>query len=306
MLSDSTPSNRMLASMFVIVVSTTLWFEFAHGAELWAHRLAVQQDVRYGEDPLQTMDAYIYGRRVGEPVYFEIDATKRPTLVWFHGGGWLSGDKTSDLPLFLPYLQRGWNVVAVNYRIGANTAPQAIDDALCAYRSTLRQLTQIDQDNRDVVVSGSGVGGQLALLVGLLNSGAQGDDDHPCRSAPPRAVVNWYGITDLVMADTFLEDTRAQRNYVRLWAGGVDRVAEVAARYSPMVLVSERAPPIITIHGLQDSVVPVAQALKMHAALNTPNKLIQLSANHGGFSDRQYARAYRNIFNFLKRHPPPS
>src|ERR1700678_3260225 len=57
----------------------------------------------------------------------------RPTLIYFHGGGWLEGSKDSVLLYMLPYLARGMNAVNVEYRTAPESlAPAAVEDARCA------------------------------------------------------------------------------------------------------------------------------------------------------------------------------
>ena len=41
-----------------------------------------------------------------------------PTLIYIHGGGWVGGDKNGAVPQFIPYLEMGWAVVNVEYRLG--------------------------------------------------------------------------------------------------------------------------------------------------------------------------------------------
>src|SRR5260370_1352144 len=54
-------------------------------------------------------------------VYQARDATTpNPTLVYFHGGGWVAGSKEASLLTFLPFLSMGWNVVKVEDRLRAN------------------------------------------------------------------------------------------------------------------------------------------------------------------------------------------
>ena len=36
----------------------------------WGHRIGLQVDVAYGENPAQVFDLYLYGQRTGEPDYF--------------------------------------------------------------------------------------------------------------------------------------------------------------------------------------------------------------------------------------------
>ncbi|HQU86622.1 MAG TPA: alpha/beta hydrolase, partial [Pyrinomonadaceae bacterium] len=50
-----------------------------------------------------------------------------PTLVYIHGGGWIFGSKEGAVYQFLPYLEKGWRVVNVEYRMASNSlAPGAV------------------------------------------------------------------------------------------------------------------------------------------------------------------------------------
>ena len=44
-------------------------------------------------------------------------ASPNPTLIYIHGGGWTNGNKESSALTFLPYLEMGWSVVSVAYRL---------------------------------------------------------------------------------------------------------------------------------------------------------------------------------------------
>lgn len=263
----------------------------------WGHRIGLQVDVAYGENPAQVFDLYLYGQRTGEPDYFAIDNDPRPILVWIHGGGWIAGDKAAEVPQLIPYLERGWNVVNVNYRQGPGTAPQAVDDVMCAYQRVIEIVEASDIPTDQVVISGASAGGHLALLVGMLNS----DGNHPCRTtSPPKAVVNWFGITDIEAVQEFLSETRPEGNYAAAWIGNAAKVNAISSRYSPLFLVTENTPPIITVHGDVDTVVPYEQASALHESLSTTNRLITIEdGNHSGFSDAQYRDAFQAIFQFI-------
>ena len=70
--------------------------------------------------------------------------------------------------------------------------------------------------------------------------------------------------------------------------------------------MSETTPPVITIHGTLDSVVPYEQATALHESLSSPNELVSIEgANHGGFSDQAFQRAYTDIFAFLANYIMP-
>src|ERR1700746_3027138 len=38
-----------------------------------------------------------------------------PTLLYIHGGGWTGGSKEGSVFTFMPYLEKGWSVVTVEY-----------------------------------------------------------------------------------------------------------------------------------------------------------------------------------------------
>ena len=65
------------------------------------------------------------------------------------------------------------------------------------------------------------------------------------------------------------------------------------------------APPILTIHGDADSVVPHNQATSFHArldALGVRNELQSMTGGkHLGFSDAQFQQAFGAIFSFLEQ-----
>jgi acetyl esterase/lipase len=271
--------------------------QLSYAGDFWAHRISERKDIAYAEDPLQKLDLIVHGTRVGEPNYFEVDTTPRPTLMWIHGGGWISGDKSTQTSQLIPYLQRGWNVYNVNYRQGPKTAPLAVDDVMCAYKFIVEQLAEQGQPTNTIVVSGASAGGHLALTVGMLNTRGT----HPCRSkTPPKAIVNWFGITDIELVDEYLNGLDPQRNYARFWTGSAAKIAAVSAAFSPIYLINSKTPPIITIHGTNDTVVPYDQAESLHAGLTTPNELVTLKGgNHSGFTNEQYVHAYEKIFAFL-------
>jgi Esterase/lipase len=56
----------------------------------------------------------------------------QPTIVWIHGGGWISGSKEHARGYFKLLAAQGYNVVSVQYQF----APQAI------YPSQLHQIDQ--------------------------------------------------------------------------------------------------------------------------------------------------------------------
>ena len=46
--------------------------------------------------------------------------TPQPTLVYFHGVFWAAGTKEGSLLSLIPWMEMGWNVVNVEYRLAAS------------------------------------------------------------------------------------------------------------------------------------------------------------------------------------------
>ena len=66
--------------------------------------------------------------------------TPQKTLVFYHGGGWIAGVKETSLMSLMPWLEMGWNVVNVEYRMArVAEAPAAVEDALSGLRFVVNQ-----------------------------------------------------------------------------------------------------------------------------------------------------------------------
>ena len=224
-----------------------------------------------------------------------------PTFIYYHGGGWVAGNKETYVLRLLPYLEQGWAVVNVQYRLGdVSLAPAAVEDSLCALRWIARNADLFGFDTDRLVVSGNSAGGHLALTTGMIPSAA-GLDRQCLGSETPKvaAIVNWYGITDV--GD--LLDGVNQKSYAVRWLGAQADMYDIAQRVSPISYVRADLPPIITIHGNADPTVPYDQAVQLHGMLDraeVTNELITIpNGGHGGFPPDQMLRAYGAIFRFL-------
>jgi len=92
-----------------------------------------------------------------------------PTLIWIHGGGWGRLTKDSVSGQIIPYLENGWVVVNVDYRLTPQArAPAAVIDCRCALHWVVEHAEELKVDTRKIVVSGSSAGGHLALMTGML------------------------------------------------------------------------------------------------------------------------------------------
>jgi acetyl esterase/lipase len=245
-------------------------------------------------------------------------AGPNPTLMYIHGGGWTNGSKESSALTVLPYLEMGWNVVNIEYRMAdVAHAPAAVEDCRCALRWIYRNAEQYNFDVDRIVVTGNSAGGHLALTTGMVPGSAGLDRQCPgdrnrswstgTRSMAElkvAAIINWYGITDVV--GLMHGPPGSSGNFTEAWLGSRSDRAEVAERVSPLTYVRAGLPPVLTIHGGDDPIVPHDHAVRLHEALDQtgiPNQLITVpGGGHGGFSRDENVRIYDAIRAFLTTH----
>jgi acetyl esterase/lipase len=232
--------------------------------------------------------------------------TPNRTLVYIHGGGWTGGTKEQSSLTFLPFLQMGWNVVNVEYRLArVSQAPAAVEDCLCALRWVIRNAKQHNIDTSRLVITGNSAGAHLALTSAMLPASAGLDRQCPgTEELTVAAVINWYGITDVVD----LLDGPNMKVYAVTWLGALTNREEIAKRVSPLTYVRSGLPPVITIHGDADPTVPYTHGARLRDALEkarVPNRLVTVpGGRHGGFSQPEMVRIYAEIGEFLSAHLP--
>lgn len=235
------------------------------------------------------------------------------TLILFHGGGWVDGQKERNVLFLLPYLALGWSAVNVEYRTGHQSpAPAAVEDTRCALRWINYRAREYSLDPSKFVLTGTSAGGHLSLITGMLPANTvfdrqctiQGNDRWNTATVPePKvaAIVNWFGISDV--AD--LLDGPNAKNYAREWFGTLSNAEQLAKQVSPINYVRPGLPPIITIHGENDDVAPYNHSVRLHSALDkvgVPNQLVTIRGRkHGGFNREEMSSSYAAIREFLRK-----
>jgi len=216
--------------------------------------VSVESNVAYSTHPQTVLDVY-QSRRPSS-------AVRRPAVIVIHGGGWVGGKKENMFNRHcLPYLEKGFVVFNVEYRLAAAAlAPAAVEDVLLAARWVHNNASRYNVDRRRIVVTGDSAGGHLALMVGLTPKQAKLGP-----TAKLAAVINFYGNT---------------------W-------------------VRKKLPPVLTIHGDADPVVPYEHGVDITKELmkhgNSAELLPIHQGDHGNFTPAQYSEIFSAIFEFLAR-----
>ena len=221
---------------------------------------------------------------------------KRPGVVVLHGGGWIQSNKESAIrTLCLPYLERGFVVANVEYRVAkVATAPGAVTDTLMAIEWFRKNAGRYNVDPNRIVVTGASAGGHLALIAGMAPKSAKLGP-----VAKVAAVINCYGIPDV--ADVL--DGPHRQDWAVQWVPEQPGRMELARRVSPLTYVRKNVPPILTLHGEADTTAPYEQAVKLTKALQAAGadaELISVPKAGHGFSQAAWVGLNEQVFAFLK------
>ena len=168
----------------------------------------------------------------------------------------------------------------------------------CAFEWISANASKFRIDQQKIVTAGISAGGHLALSVATVEPS---DGRAPCfeSSTKPAAVINLFGPSDI------LELVSGPKSFPQAveWFDGVERREKVAGLISPINRLSSSTPPVITVHGVQDDIIPYSQSVRLHqqlTKLGVRNRLVSLkSRGHGGFKTREWESLYRQIFSFV-------
>jgi acetyl esterase len=100
---------------------------------------------------------------------YRMGDAKAPTVVFFHGGGWVAGDlETHDRQARWLAIETGAVVVSVDYRRPPEVRfPGAFEDAFAALRDVADRISEFGGDAARIGVAGDSAGGNLAATTAI-------------------------------------------------------------------------------------------------------------------------------------------
>lgn len=210
------------------------------------------KDVAYGPYDRNKLDAYI----------IDSGSHPSPVLIFFHGGGYLNGDK-KDLRADWKQecLEAGISVVTCNYRfISSDPFPAPMNDGTRAIQFVRSMSSKWNIDPLRIASSGSSAGGHIALWNALKGDLAKPDSEDEVERQSS-AVAAFIGYATQVSKD--------QRFYEGIYRGphiqpnlalyyGIPSIDELylpetlklAEEASAITYMSQAAPPAFMIYYL--------------------------------------------------------
>ena len=120
---------------------------------------------QYGPSPPERLDVFYPAQTQG----------KLPTVVWIHGGAWITGTKEGVANYLRVLAGQGFTVVGIEYSTGyGSTYPTPVrqSNAALAYLVANAERLHIDQNN--ITLAGDSAGAQIAAQLAMLTS----DEDY--------------------------------------------------------------------------------------------------------------------------------
>jgi acetyl esterase/lipase len=216
----------------------------------------IDLDVPYGGGPRENLCV---------DVYLPTRAGMRPALLCLHGGAWLRGSQR-QYKSWGPWLaERGYAVVAVDYRLSSQVSPAwpgVWEDVCRALDWLIANAPSLYIDPARIGAIGDSVGGHMAAMLSLHERTAQ----------HVRAMVGVYGIYDLPDWWRVTQPPKRTDDPVaKLMGRSYPEAKEDYESFSPLHRLSKLpgrpAASYLIIHGDQDAIVHHNQSERFVAAL---------------------------------------
>ena len=139
---------------------------FISTLQIWATQseYKIKEDIPYRENT-QALDEYQQERCLLDIHY--PSSKGFATIIWFHGGGLTSGEKSFPKAL----QNKGHAIVAVNYRLSPKVkVTECLDDAAAAVAWVMKNIRGFGGDRKRIFISGHSAGGYLTSMIGLDSS----------------------------------------------------------------------------------------------------------------------------------------
>ncbi|WP_253901528.1 alpha/beta hydrolase [Arthrobacter sp. PAMC 25486] len=177
-----------------------------------------------------------------------------PVYVYFHGGGWTSGDKASLTKYCAGQAASGVVVVNVNYRMAPHFhLGHVLEDANAALGWVSQHIGEFNGDSQRIVLGGDSAGGQISALMAAATFRPELTRhyslDPVLQSGQLRGLVQHCSIVDFSVF--FDKGFVMSLNFIRMLlprgeAAATDRhkLREAAHYMSPIEWLDSRCPPV--------------------------------------------------------------
>jgi len=192
-----------------------------------------------------------------------------PAVVWIHGGGWKSGDKSEarGTEICTTLANAGYVAISINYKLGPGSWPTNLLDCKNSVRFLRAHAAEYHVDPARIAVAGGSAGGHLSLMVDFTTGKKEFEPEtpYPGVSSAVRCAIDMYGIANLSVhgqrnAQGKPTATNKLMNDSLADFDSANDEAEVFRVASPVTYAANGAPPVLILHGRADTTVDFTQS----------------------------------------------
>ena len=210
----------------------------------------------------------------------EQSAKQRPVIVFFHGGGWVKGDRDAYAFVGRAFASRGYTVVIPDYRKVPDVRfPAFIEDGAEAVRWTRDNIAQFGGDPDRIALAGHSAGAHPAVTLAL--------DPRWLTAAgvEPGAIKAAIGLSGPY--DFYPFDKKRSIDAMSQWPEPRDT--------QPIAFARADAPPMLLVTSSKDTVVRPYNTENLTAKLRELGAPVE-SENYEGLSHEEVVMALSKAF----------
>ncbi len=212
--------------------------------------------VTFGKERGNKLDIWSTAKKADKP---------RPVLVFFYGGGWANGKRTEYSYAARPFVEAGYVVVLPDYRkVPEVRFPGFVEDSAAAVKWVQANIARYGGDPARVSVAGHSAGAYNAVMLAM--------DPRWLGDNPVRAAISLAGPADF---------------YPFTSKRAINAMSQVADPRitQPINFVGKNVPPLLLIHGSDDTVVRIRNANSLYAKQKAAGGDITLRTQQGASHD---------------------
>jgi len=266
-----------------------LFFLIFSGSQIFAQNYSVEKSsVVYKQVSGDSLEMTIYSPQV-------TGNSKLPAIVFFFGGGWVSGNP-NHFQMQAEYLAtRGIVVICPDYRTRnrfGTTPFESVKDAKSAMRYLKINGSKMRIDTSKIVAAGGSAGGHLAACTAIIKNVNEDTDDLSVSSVP-FALVLFNPVVDT-----------GKRGY------GQSKMQGHEFKISPIHHITSNVPPTLIMHGKADTTVPYENVVRFkHVMKQSGNRCVlkgYKKQTHGffnyGSNPKYFKRTLQKTEKFLDEY----
>ncbi|MBQ5576767.1 MAG: alpha/beta hydrolase [Bacteroidales bacterium] len=222
----------------------------------------------------------------------------RPTILYFHGGSWISGSRAKihqryREPMLRRLVEKGYIVFSVDYRLvglGRGHLNGAVSDCKAALSYVIDNAATLGVDTSRIGLWGSSAGAHLAMMTIFADTAT---------ARRVRFLIDDFGPVDI--HKMFLEVPEWGRALISDIVFDIDgkslaQFDSLTTVYSPINYNTNI--PVLIFHGEDDDVVDISQSRMLHSKLLTNSKFVSFTGNGHGLKnlDEEQLKVYMETF----------